>query len=189
MCQVDKIVVYDEISKIKLCGLRMFFSIWNFDPRSSMELVSHLRDLIKSKNRLTRKASLQMLRNYCLFNTFLLDDQLKKELVNIIIGCLSDRIIENRLSASITLSALIHSDFFTVDNQLINDFISKTTLKNGSEGAIIGLCSIVNSYPYEITPFLPKVLTHLCAFMNHRQGLIKVLRLIFKLISSPLLFS
>jgi len=33
-------------------------------------------------------------------------------------------------------------------------------------GGVLGLCAIVSSSPYEIPPYLPDVLTYLCAFVN-----------------------
>ena len=33
-------------------------------------------------------------------------------------------------------------------------------------GGILGLCSIVNSHPYDVPSYLPDVLTYLCQFTN-----------------------
>lgn len=33
-------------------------------------------------------------------------------------------------------------------------------------GGILGLCSIINAFPYDIPDYLPEILTHTCQFIN-----------------------
>ena len=54
-------------------------------------------------------------------------------------------------------------------------------------GGVLGLCAIVSSSPYEIPPYLPDVLTYLCAFVNDPAP-IQVLSEIHNLNSKLILF-
>lgn len=107
----------------------------------------------------------------------LMNSQLLEKVFNISIGGLSDQQLEVRELARIALSSLIRST-----SPDINSLIEKFTKLIGStpkrkqdknekmiiqqHSGILGLCALVNSFPYDIPQWMPDVLVQLA---NHSQ--------------------
>jgi hypothetical protein len=51
-------------------------------------------------------------------------------------------------------------------DQQSEKFITNTSNLKKRHGGILGLCSIVNSSPYDIPNYLPETITYLCQFVN-----------------------
>ena len=60
-----------------------------------------------------------MLQSFGIFNLFLVNDKMKSIIKEMIISSLVDEQLEVRLSASLTLTGYIHSNFFSVDDELL----------------------------------------------------------------------
>ena len=60
-----------------------------------------------------------MLQSFGIFNLFLVNDNIKSLIKEIVISSLIDEQLEVRLSACLTLTGFIHSNFFSVDEDLI----------------------------------------------------------------------
>ena len=75
--------------------------------------------MIKYKSWHSRLAAIQMLQSFGIFNLFLVNDKMKSIIKEMIISSLVDEQLEVRLSASLTLTGYIHSNFFSVDDELL----------------------------------------------------------------------
>ena len=93
--------------------------MWIMDEESSSLFVHQIKQVILSKNWHSRLAAIQMLQNFSIFNLFVVSDQLRNEIKQIVVDSLCDEQLEVRILASITLSGLIHSHFIQVDSELI----------------------------------------------------------------------
>lgn len=60
-----------------------------------------------------------MLQNFSIFNLFIVNDEIKNEIKQAVVNSLCDEQLEVRISASITLTGLIHSNFIQVDQDLL----------------------------------------------------------------------
>lgn len=116
---MDKIAAQEDTIKIQLTVLRTFLSICNLDRASSNMFVEELRKVVKFKSWHSRLAAIQMLQNYGIFNTFLVNPSQKETIKEVIINGLVDEQLEVRLASSLALTGLIHSYFITVDDTLI----------------------------------------------------------------------
>jgi len=105
---------------------------------------------------------------------------------NMVITLLEDERVEVRDKAAGTLSGFIHYGFIQTDRALINKFRKKCEKKlikspnsNGvtynpthlieKHCGILGLCSIVKAYPYQVPTFLPDVLMILAQHLHDPQ--------------------
>lgn len=94
--------------------------------------------------------------------------------------------MEVREQTSTVLSGLIHYNFLTVDTKFINMFKTKSSIKIEKQyqtglvsydtenlikkhAGVLGLCSIVSAFPYEVPDFLPNVLMILVAHLHDPQ--------------------
>ena len=62
-----------------------------------------------------------MIQNYGLFNLFLLNDDLKREIKQLVVDSLCEDQLEVRLLAGLALTGFIHSNLIRVDDDLIRD--------------------------------------------------------------------
>ena len=184
LCSVDKIAAQEATVKLQLPVIRMFISMWIMDKQSATYLISQLKKVFEYKNWHSRLAAIQMLQNFSIFNLFIVSEETRNEIKQIAIDALCDEQLEVRISASITLTGIIHSNFIQVDNDLMNHFKSlckiparKKDKETGKlvintvnlikrHAGILGLCSIVNSCPYDVPSYLPECITYLCQFIN-----------------------
>jgi hypothetical protein len=67
-------------------------------------------------------AGLQILKNFSIFNIFHLDDDTKLTFKQIVFDFLTDEQLEVRLSACLTLTGLIHSNFVQIDEEFLVQF-------------------------------------------------------------------
>jgi proteasome activator subunit 4 len=184
LCSVDKIAAQEVSVKAQLPIMRMVFSMWMLDENCSFLFLEQIQKVIKFKSWHSRLAGVQMLQSFGIFNLFLVNERMKNIIREIIISTLMDEQLEVRLSASLTLTGFIHSNFFNVDENLINHLkkLSKikpkvkeaetgkliTSMPNiiKRHGGVLGLCSIVNSCPYDIPSYLPDTVTYLTQYIN-----------------------
>ncbi|CAF0997060.1 unnamed protein product [Brachionus calyciflorus] len=183
LSKLDKITS-DETSKSKLVALRMYLPIWSMDQNCIQPLIEIIKQVSESKYWRSKQASLQMMRNFPLYNIFIFNETDKIELKEILLNLICDENLNVRLSACVTLTYLLHSNFFSIDNNLIEHFKSlsqielnkikdeneKTVLNQLSvakrHGGVLGLCSIVNASPHEIPIYLPQIITYLADFTD-----------------------
>ena len=64
-------------------------------------------------------SAIQMCQNFGIFNLFQVDDLIKSRIKTILLDSLCDEQLEVRLSASLTLTGFIHSNFIEADDNLI----------------------------------------------------------------------
>jgi hypothetical protein len=109
-----------------------------------------------------------MIQNYGLFNLFLLNDDLKREIKQLVVDSLCEDQLEVRLLAGLALTGFIHSNLIRVDDDLIQRLKQLSKIKTRSKekdtekliinmpnlikrhGGILGICSIVNSSSYDV---------------------------------------
>lgn len=72
--------------------------------------------------------------------------------------------LEVRESAAVAVSLFIHSGYLPVTEEFINEFISAVASNSLTlrHSGVLGLCSIVQAFPYSVPPFLPEILAFLC---------------------------
>ena len=103
--------------KFKRCDSCFFLSCLCF--RLINKSLKYTLKVIKFKSWHSRLAAIQMLQSFGIFNLFLVNDKIKSIIKEIIINSLTDEQLEVRLSACLTLTGFIHSNFFSVDDELI----------------------------------------------------------------------
>ena len=64
-------------------------------------------------------AGLQILKNFAIFNTFQLDDEIKQSFKRSVVDLLTDDQLDVRLSACLTLTGFFHTGFVRVEQSLI----------------------------------------------------------------------
>lgn len=89
------------------------------EERLSDQFVSNLRDIYKSSNWHSRLAVIQMIQYYGIFNTFIVNPNQKEIIRDLVLQGLFDPQLEVRTAASLSLTGLIHSYFFNVDDEII----------------------------------------------------------------------
>jgi proteasome activator subunit 4 len=184
LCSVDKIAAQEVALKSQLSMIRRAFSVWLLNHQQSLYFTDQLKLVIGFKSWHSRLAAIQMVQNFGVFNIFLIKDEIKTRIKEIILNSLTDEQLEVRQSACLTLTGFIHSGFIHVDQELIDHLkrLSKIKAKSKDKesgkvsinmanlikrhGGILGLCSIVNSSPYDVPSYLPDVVTYLCHFIN-----------------------
>ena len=67
----------------------------------------------------SRLSAMQIVPNFAIFNMFLITQDAKQQLKQLAVDTLCDEQLEVRLSASVSLTSLIHADFIPVDDDLI----------------------------------------------------------------------
>jgi proteasome activator subunit 4 len=102
---------------------------------------------------------------------------------------MQDERIEVRESGANTLGGLIHCEFIKVDKKLLHWFKlkAKTVLKKvvnpnnenkmivdsndliSRHAGILGLCSVVNAFPYDVPDFMPRILMVLADHLHDPQ--------------------
>lgn len=140
--------------------------------------------IAKSNNYRSRVAAIQIIKTFCIFNIFLLDDETKELMRELAISLALDENLEVRQSACLCLTGFVHSNFIQVDEYLIERFknLSNIDIKvKDSEtgkvlidqnnlarkhGGILGICALVNSCPYEVPDYVPDLIAFLCQFVN-----------------------
>ncbi|CAF0770306.1 unnamed protein product [Brachionus calyciflorus] len=184
LCSVDKIAAQELTIKTQLPMIRIAISMWIMDKQSSKEFLEQLSRIVKMKSWMSRLAAIQMIQNFGIFNLFLVDENSKLLIKHLILEALIDEQLEVRVSASLALTGLIHSNFIQVDDDLVSKLKSLSVIKARKKdkesgkmvtnvsnlikrhGGTLGLCSIVNSCPYDVPSYLPDVVTYLCNFIN-----------------------
>lgn len=184
MCSVDKIAAQETSVKAQLPMIRIALSMWIMHRTSLTLFLEKLSEIVKLKSWMSRLAGLQMLQNFGIFNSFLVDHESKLRIKNLILDALRDEQLEVRISASLALTGLIHSELIQVDDELIKKLKELSQIKAKKKdkttgnfvinmenlikrhGGLLGLCSIVSSCPYDVPSYLPEVVTYLCNFIN-----------------------
>lgn len=184
LCSVDKIAAQEVTIKTQLPMIRIAISMWIMDNKSSREFIDQLANIVKMKSWMSRLAGVQMLQNFGIFNLFLVENEVKLLIKNLILDSMIDEQLEVRICASLALTALIHSNFIQVDDQLVAKLKNLSVIKARKKeketgkivtnmsnlvkrhGGVLGLCSIVSSCPYDVPDYLPDVVTYLCSFTN-----------------------
>ncbi|RMZ98656.1 proteasome activator complex subunit 4-like [Brachionus plicatilis] len=182
LSHIDNLISGDSNSKEKLCALRIYLPTWTLDQDCIQTLVEIVTQESKSVNWKSRQASIQMVRNFSILNSFILSEEQKCQIKQILLNLIVDENLQVRQSTCLVLGSMFHADFIKVDSEIINHFIklTKINIKNNEfghssnqtkviqcHGGILGLCAIVNSSPNEIPDNLPDVITHLCQFCHH----------------------
>lgn len=67
-------------------------------------------------------AAVQVIKNFCIFNIFLLDEETKELMRELVVSLLLDETLDVRQTASSCLTAFVHSNFVDVDEFLIVEF-------------------------------------------------------------------
>jgi hypothetical protein len=184
LCCIDKIAAQDVLVKAMLPLIRSVFSMWMLDQATSRLFLDELKLALKFKSWHSRLASIQMIQNYGLFNLFLLSNDLKNDIKQLVVDSLCEDQLEVRLLAGLALTGFIHSNLIQVDDDLTQKLKQLSKIKARSKeketgkitinmpnlikrhGGILGICSIVNSCPYDVPVYLPDLVTYLCQFTN-----------------------
>lgn len=131
---------------------------------------------------------MKFLENLLSFNLFTLmsSPSMGGQVSDIVISLIEDERVEVREEAKIVLSGLIHYNFIKIDSKFVQSLQAKSSLKidkkchNGvvvynsenlvkKHAGILGLCSIVAAFPYDVPDFLPDVLMILVNHLNDPQ--------------------
>lgn len=75
--------------------------------------------IAKLKNWRSRVAAIQIIKNFCIFNIFLLDEDTKELMRELAISLVVDEHLEVRTAACLCLTGFFHSDFIQVKPDLI----------------------------------------------------------------------
>ncbi|XP_074596123.1 proteasome activator complex subunit 4A-like [Brevipalpus obovatus] len=136
----------------------------------------------------TKISVVSFLRTMVSMNLFILmsDEKVVKNVTDMIISLLEDERIEVREETSVVLGGIIHYNFIKVNAELIDMFKLKSNEKveriqnSGVLGynaeklvrkhaGVLGLCSIVKAFPYDVPDFLPNVLMILVDHLHDPQ--------------------
>ncbi|RWS28736.1 proteasome activator complex subunit-like protein [Leptotrombidium deliense] len=120
--------------------------------------------------------------------TIMSDMKLVHDIKSLVLTLLEDERIEVREKAAQALGDLIHCEFIKVNDSLVDLFRQKCkitirksrsacdmlTTYNSADVAVrhagvLGFCSIVNAYPYDVPDFLPTILMLLAVHLNDPQ--------------------
>lgn len=113
----------------------------------------------------------------------------KSDVKIIILNLLQDERIEVREATAETLSGFFHCEFIKIDNELIDTFKNQASIKLKNKeiedklvaknyqpqnllikhSGILGLCSCVNAFPYDVPNFIPDILMILGQHLNDPQ--------------------
>jgi hypothetical protein len=85
--------------------------------------------IIEFKSWHSRLAALQMLQNFGIFNLFLVNEEMKAAVKQIVLDSLVDEQLEVRVAASLALTGFIHSNFINADQPLIVKIIKFSIIK------------------------------------------------------------
>lgn len=108
------------------------------------------------------------------------------KVTKMVLRLIEDERVEVREAGAATFGGLIHCELIKVDPTLINFLINKSNtklrkVKNRSQTAIsivetsdlvsrhagiLGLCSLIHAYPYDVPDFLPKVIMELTSHLH-----------------------
>ena len=102
--------------------IRNVYSMWMLDVQTSQHFLGQLQVALSSSSVdswHSRLAAIQMLQNFGIFNLFVLNDELRATIRQLIVDSLVDEQLEVRLLVSLTLTGFIHSNLIQVDQQLI----------------------------------------------------------------------
>ncbi|GIY87913.1 proteasome activator complex subunit 4 [Caerostris extrusa] len=139
-------------------------------------------------SRVTAAAYLQTMVFSNLF-TVMNNETWKLEIYDMVLKLLQDENVEVRESAAETLCGFLHCEFFKISDELLNTFKKKCQKKlkkkctptgNGPNNfsaedlrerhaGILGLCSCVHAYPYDVPEFLPDILVLLGDHLHDPQ--------------------
>ncbi|RWS01973.1 proteasome activator complex subunit-like protein [Dinothrombium tinctorium] len=152
--------------------------------------VNTCKEMMTNKSWHTRSALTEFLECLVSSNLFIImnDEKLRDEISEIVLALLEDESVEVRKFAAHTLSSLVHCEFIKVNDALIERFERKcrkairkyrnccqfTTTYDSSDllerhSGVLGLCAIVNAYPYDVPEMLPKILMLLANHANDPQ--------------------
>ncbi|KAK6639500.1 hypothetical protein RUM43_007773 [Polyplax serrata] len=111
------------------------------------------------------------------------------ESTQIVLNLLEDKRVEVREKAAEVLGGLIHCDFISNTNVLLQSFKKKAKLKNTGNltghnpdflrlrhAGILGLCSFINSSPYDVPDYVPEIFFILGNHLNDPQPIPSTIR-------------
>ncbi|KAI1295461.1 Proteasome activator complex subunit 4 [Halotydeus destructor] len=148
-------------------------------------------DIMRSKSWHARNAIALFLQYTVSTNLFsvMCNEKWVKEVIEMILSMLEDERIEVRESAANTLGGLIHCEFIKVDKKMLNWMKKRAkhelkkipNPKNEAQmivdpndliarhAGILGLCAVINAFPYEVPDFMPSVLMYLADHLHDPQ--------------------
>lgn len=100
--------------------------MWLLGDKDSSLLIDKFSAVTQLKSWHSRLAGLQIINNFGIFNQFMLPKEKKTAIKNIVLGSIVDEQLEVRIQATLALTGFIHSNFISVDQDLI---VSCTTSK------------------------------------------------------------
>ncbi|RWS23352.1 proteasome activator complex subunit 4-like protein, partial [Leptotrombidium deliense] len=127
-------------------------------------------EVIYSKFYKSRETLAQFLKLMVNSNFFRLNGHLNT-IVEIVFKLLEDENIIVRNSLMATFSACIEKRIIIPNNDVINELIQKTKVTTDKElvqrhAGFVGLCAIVNAFPFDVPYFIPSILVYLSAHLN-----------------------
>lgn len=153
-------------------------------PRSSF--VEHLLALPKPDTLWhTRAAMLPFLQIFLFNHRFLLNEEERRQVRELVISLLADARVEVRELASVSLSSLLHGEEDAQVTSLAQRFLAtlgqplrRRDLKNAPEerlrhGAALGLAAIVQSVTYTVPAWLPPLLVSLAPYEDDAHSSVK----------------
>ena len=78
LCIVDKIAAQAVLFKSQLPMIIIAMSMWILDKKCTEMFLNQLKQVVKFKSWMSRLAGIQMLKNFGIFNLFLVSDKLSK---------------------------------------------------------------------------------------------------------------
>ncbi|GMT08718.1 hypothetical protein PFISCL1PPCAC_15 [Pristionchus fissidentatus] len=98
-------------------------------------------------------------------------DAHRERVGRLIASQMADERLEVRESAAAAVSLFIHSGYLPVTEAFIAEFIAAVasdslTLRHSG---VLGLCSIVQAFPYSVPPFMPDILAFLCRHGREKE--------------------
>ncbi len=141
LCSLDGIVIYDDVVKDQLAIVRSCIVARGIASDCSAYLIQQLKKVIlfyflvsgafpnrvyrwmlkalEFDNWHSKLAAIQILQNFGVFNLFMINDQIKKEIQEMVHTHIANEQLEIRLACSNILSGFIHSNLIQVDDDLI----------------------------------------------------------------------
>ncbi|KAF8386338.1 hypothetical protein PRIPAC_75480 [Pristionchus pacificus] len=96
-------------------------------------------------------------------NSYAFDDH-RERVGRLIASQMAHERLEVRESAAVAVSLFIHSGYLPVTEAFIKEFVTACASESLTmrHSGVLGLCSIVQAFPYSVPPFLPEILAFLC---------------------------
>lgn len=161
----------DENFKENLTISRLLIAVSYFKCEYIPLMIEQLIRVSESSKWHCRRSGIEFIQNFVFSNMFNVRSFVE-QIHKIIFKCLFDDQIEVRIASCETLAGLYQCAFIQV-TQTDFKYFHKMSRTNNNEtnlihrhGAILGLCAIVLSSPYDIQKYVPDALMILCEHTN-----------------------